>query len=329
MSIDPVWVLKYKGVNITSDLAPMVTSVRYTDKLHGEADEIDVTVQDRDGLWRGPWCPEPGDTMELWYGRNAPNSYAGLFELDEPEVSIGRGGDTMTMRGIAVPITKALRTEKSVEYEEKDVEAIVREIAGRNGLSVSGSFNATRWRTKRQRRMRDLEFIVALGEDTDHYVSVRGTEVQFNTVDDIDRAAPAATFSIHDRDFVSFTGRFETQDTYSGAKVSHLHDREKRTIEGEERDDRVKTGDTLRIVERVEDEAQAKLLARSRLHHKNRRRRNGSLTVVARDDLVAGSVIKFLPDFGEWAGRYVADSSAHTLTRGPYPTVLDLKEARA
>lgn len=323
------WQLLYRGINISSELASMVTQVTYTDKLDGEADEIEVTVEDHDGRWRGDWLPEPGDVMELWISRGGPMFYAGRFELDEPECEIGRGGDTLTMRGVAAPVTAALRTERTADYEDMTVEDIVNEVAGRNGLSVDGRFNPTRWRRKTQRRTRDLEFLVQLGEDTDHYVSVRGTQIQFWAVDAIDSAPPAAFFEVDHRDHNGFSGRFESSDTYSKAKATHLHDEEKRLIEVEISDDRVKTGDVLRIVERVEDEAQAELLARGRLHKQNRRRRNGTLTVAARPDLCAGCVVELGASHGRWAGRYVVDASSHTLTRGPYPTKLTLKEARA
>lgn len=329
MAKEAAWRLEYRGVDITGDLDPLTTSVSYTDKLHGEADEIEVAVQDRDGRWRGPWCPEPGDVMRLWYGwAGEPSIFAGTFELDEPEVSVGRGGDTMTIRGIAAPITKSLRTERSADYEDKSVEEIASEVAGRAGLKVSGTFNDTRWRIKRQRRMRDLEFLARLGEDTDHYVSVRGDEIQFHPVDAIDAAEPIEVFTIHHPDFVAFRGRFETKDTASKAEVTHLHDEEKRLVKAEIKDDRVRTGDVLRIVERVEDEAQAELLAKGRLHQTNRNRRNGTLTLVGRPTIVAGTVIALGLDLGKWAGRYAVDASKHTLTRGPYPTVLTLKEAR-
>ena len=329
MAKEAAWILTYRGVDITSDLDPMTTSVRYTDKLHGEADEIEVEVQDKDGLWRGPWCPEPGDVMQLWYGwAGTAGTFAGTFEMDEPEARVSRSGDTMSIRGIAAPITKALRTEKTAGYEDKSVSQIAAEVAGRNGLSITGSFNETTWRRKTQRRMRDLEFLVALGEDTDHYVSVRGSEVQFYKVDEIDGQAAVETFEVTHPDLVDWSGRFQTAETYSKADARHFHDEEKRLIEGEEPDSRVMTGDVLAIRERVENEGQAKLLARGRLHQKNRRRRNGSLTLVGRPDIVAGTVIALGGSFGKYAGRYTVDASTHTLTRGPYATDLKIMEAR-
>lgn len=323
------WTLIYRGVDISGDLAPMTTSIAYTDKLHGEADEIEVACEDAKGLWRGPWCPVTGDLMQLWYGRSVgAMMYAGEFELDEPEVTIGRGGDSMTIRGIAAPITAALRTEKTFVYENKTLQEIVGEVAGRNGLTVQGTINPTRWRRKTQRRQRDLEFLVELGEDTDHYVSVRGKTVIFTSVDAIDGLPPAGIFFPASPDHAGFTGRFQTVDTYTKAEARHFHDEDKRLIKGEEVDARVLTGDSLILVERAEDEAQAKMMAKGRLHQKNRKRRSGTLTLVGRPELVAGTVVE-LVDHGKWSGRYVVDASRHILTRGPYVTNLDLVEARA
>lgn len=326
--IRAAWTLLYRGVDITSDVDPMAISVTYTDKLHGEVDEIEVTVQDSDGRWRGPWCPEHGDVMQLWIGREGGALvYAGEFELDEPEIEVGRGGDTMTIRGLAAPITAPLRTEKTKEFEDKTAEDIFREVAGDAGLGVEGSFNETTFRRRTQTRMRPLEFLTELGEDTDHYVSVRGRTVQVHKVDDIDGAAPAATFRPDHRDFIRATLRFQSEGTFSEAKTTHLHEEEKRLVEGVETDERVKTGDTLRLVERADDEAQATLKAKGRLHQANRNRRSGRLELVGRADMVAGVTVD-LEGLGKFDGRYVVDSSSHSLTRGGYTTSLALKEAR-
>ena len=329
MTLKADWTLLYKGVDLSSEIRSMVTSVRYTDKLHGEADEIAVELEDHDGRWRGAWAPEEGDVMQLWYGwAGGPRVYAGRFEVDLPSCHIGRGGDTLSIGGQAAPVTKSLRTERTGEFEDRGPREIAGEIAGRNGLSVSGSFNETRWRRKTQRGTRDLEYLALMAEDTDHYMSVRGDEVVFAKVDDIDRQAPVLVLSVGSRDFVTFDGELESAGSYSSARTTHFHDEEKRLVEGEERDGRVKTGDTLRIVERAEDEAQAKLMARSRLHHANRHRKSGKLKLVGSPGVVAGTVVELLPDFGVWAGRYTVDQSDHELVRGPYPTTATLKQAR-
>ncbi|MDZ7822963.1 MAG: hypothetical protein U5K75_02255 [Ahrensia sp.] len=61
----PYFRLIYQGTDISGDMDPMTTAINYVDNLHGKADEIDVTVQDKDGRWKGSWKPEPGDTMDL------------------------------------------------------------------------------------------------------------------------------------------------------------------------------------------------------------------------------------------------------------------------
>ena len=117
----------------------MTTSISYTDHHHGEADEIDIEVQDKDGRWKGAWKPEPGDVMELTiYDGSGGILPCGEFELDEPEASGSRDGDVMTIRGLAAPITKKLRTENTKAFEKQTLQAIVTQVAGQNGLSLEG-----------------------------------------------------------------------------------------------------------------------------------------------------------------------------------------------
>jgi len=112
MSASP-WKLVYRGIDITTAIGHEVISVSYTDKKHGENDEIEVTVKDDTGKWRDSWCPEDGDTVELFIA-NRMGLYVpcGSFEIDEPGASLGRKGDTFSFKGVAAPITKSLRTKK-------------------------------------------------------------------------------------------------------------------------------------------------------------------------------------------------------------------------
>lgn len=53
----PVFQLSYGQRNITSDIAPYVLSVTYTDYLSGQSDELEVTLEDSDGRWINAWYP--------------------------------------------------------------------------------------------------------------------------------------------------------------------------------------------------------------------------------------------------------------------------------
>lgn len=327
----PYFALIYRGVDISSELDPMTTDVSYTDHHHGEVDEIDVTVQDKDGRWKGSWKPEAGDRMSLIiYDGLGGVLPCGEFELDEPDAQGDRGGDRMVMRGLAAPVTKDLRTQKTRAFEKQSLRAIVSRVAGAAGLSIEGDIENLQFERVTQRRERDLEFLTRLAEDTGHYFSVRGSRAVFTSFRSVDGRAAALTVShtmIGTR-LVSYALREQTHDTYSSAKVGYLDRDRKEPVTADEQDAKVKTGDVLKVSgERVESPANARALAKSRLHYANRKRRSGSIEMVGTVDLVAGVVIE-MADFGQYSGRYLVDKSTHTMTRGGYTSGAQLLEAR-
>jgi phage protein D len=86
----------------------------------------------------------------------------GTFEMDEPDAEGDRGGDRMTIRGLAAPIGKPLRTQKTRAFEKQSLRAIVGKVAGEAGLSLEGDIAALRFERVTQRRERDLEFLTRL-----------------------------------------------------------------------------------------------------------------------------------------------------------------------
>lgn len=331
MAPKPRFELWYQGTNISSEMDPQTTSITYTDAHHGKVDEIDVTVQDKDGRWKGAWKPEAGDKMELTIhdglGGVLP---CGVFEMDEPEASGARGGDTMTIRGLAAPITKPLRTEKTRPFEKQTLRQIVQQVGGDAGLSIEGDIEDQFFQRVTQRRERDLEFLTRLAEDTGHYFSVRGTRAIFTSIRSVDGQAAALT--IHHNQLgttlLDYRIRDQTAKTYSKAKVTAFDENKKEKIEAEEADGDVKTGDTLRIAgERVETVAQAKALAKSRLHFSNRKKRSGSITLVGNVRLLAGVIVDMV-DFGNYSGPLLVDSSSHTMAREGYTCSGELLSAK-
>lgn len=331
MSSKPRFELWYQGTDISSELDPETTSVTYTDHHHGKVDEIDVTVQDKEGKWKDAWKPEPGETMELvihdGIGGILP---CGTFEMDEPEVSGSREGDIMTIRGVAAPITKSLRTEKTRPFDKQTLRQIVQKVASEAGISIEGDIEDQRFERVTQRRERDLEFLTRLAEDTGHYFSARGNRAVFTSIRSVDGQAAALTISHKEygTTLTDYRIRDQTAKTYSKAKVTALDENQKEKIEAEEEDSDVKTGDTLRIAgERVETVAQAKALAKSRLHFMNRKKRSGSISYVGNVRLLAGVIVD-LTDFGKYSGPLLVDSSSHAMTREGYTSSAELLSAK-
>ncbi len=82
------FVLTYQQRNITRDISKHLLSLTYSDFLTGEADSLEVELEDTEGKWRDAWYPGHGDTLKLSIGwEGEPLRAVGSFEIDEVELN--------------------------------------------------------------------------------------------------------------------------------------------------------------------------------------------------------------------------------------------------
>jgi phage protein D len=324
---EPYVQLIINGVDVSSDLDPHVLDLTFTDNLHGTADELTVKLRDDQGLWRGPWRPEQGDIVVAGGGyRGGLFMPFGSFEVDIPNASGSRGNDVLEFKATSAFQSKSLKTKRPEGNENKTLKQIVGKVACRNGYGVSGDIEDIKWKYKNQRRERDLAFIRRLAEDTNHFVSLKDGKLVFFKRDEIEKRSPVRVFELTDGTTITdWSAQDNAHKTYSKAKVAYLDPDKKKLIEAEKNDIGVKTGDTLKIDERVESKGHAKKLAKSRLAKANEDKRTASLTVVGDPLLVAGQVVALGGTFGQYAGRYLIHVATHQFARASYTTQLEIK----
>lgn len=321
----PKFRLLYKGVDISAEIAPHLVSCTYVDKVHGEADEIEVEVQDKDGLWRGAWCPEHGDVVTLDIGYEpGPLTPCGEFEIDEPAANMGRGGDAFTFRGLSAPVSKALRTKKTKGFEMQSLKQIAQKVAGEHGLSLVGTPPDVSFERVTQRRERDLEFLSRMADQYGAYFSVRGKQLVFAKRDELHERRSVFAFRAGTDDYITAELKRASHETYSKAKVSYFEGNQKKHISVEVEDGKVTNGDTLRLDERVENEGQARARAKSELQKANLKKQTATIVLPGNPLVVAGQIVELDAGFGQWAGRYVVKSSRHHLTRSVYTANIEL-----
>ncbi len=322
---EPLFRLLYKGIDISSEIDPHLISCTYTDKVHGEADEIEVTTQDKDGLWRGPWCPDHGDQVALWIGyKPALLVPCGEFEIDEPNPKLGRDGDTFTFRGVSAPVSKALRTKKTKGYESQSLKQIAQKVAGEHGFAIVGTPPDVQFERITQRRERDLEFLSRMADSYGAYFTVRGNKLCFAKRGEVHERDPVFTFRADSDDYTTADLKRASHKTYSKSKVTYFEGNQKKLLKVEIEDKAVKNGDTLRLDERVENEGQARARAKSELEKENLKKQTGNIVLVGNPLLVAGQIIALDAGFGKWAGRYVVKQSRHHITRSGYTTNIEI-----
>jgi phage protein D len=328
----PVFKILYLGKDITKDISESLISVTYNDKLVGETDEIDITLEDTEALWRGPWYPKKKDRIKLQMGYDDLLVDCGEFEVDQIEMQ--GPPDVVSIRGLATWVTSAMRTRASTAHEGKTLKQIAEFIAAKHGYTVQGKIFTIRLERSTQNRETDLEYLKRISKEYGYVFSIRGTTLVFTSVYDLEAGKPV--YVIDRSDLIRYSIRDSNIGTYKEAAVKHHDPRKKevqsKTITAEKVDINKGSGvgqtesvDVLEIRSKTENPQQAEAKAKASLHAANSKQVEGNITVQGYPLLVAGNNFE-LTGMGVLSGKYHTLQSTHTITKGGgYVTDVSIK----
>jgi phage protein D len=318
--IKPTASVIYEGKDITADVFKYMLSLTYTDKVEGESDELEIQLEDAEGLWNGPWYPTKGDTLKVSLGyENTALVDCGTFEIDEIECS--GPPDTVSIRGLAAGIKKAVRSKNSKAYENQTLKQIAQAIASKHGFSVTGTIENIKFTRVTQNAEHDLSFLRRLSEEFGHTFSVREKQLVFTLMYDLEKGKTVV--AIDRTDLMSYSIKDKTSQSYRTAVVKYHNPTNKQVVEYKTSGHENAGGsyepetaeDELIIHTKAENLAQAQAKAKAALWRANSKQQEGSLTVPGTTLLLAGNNIE-LTGMGPLSGKYHIKESRHTLDRG-------------
>lgn len=317
----------YNGKNITDDILPFVIAFTYTDKCKGEADELELQMEDSAGLWRLDWYPVKGDTITARIFKGGQVLECGTFEVDEIEGSGSMEGDTFSIRALAAGIKKNFRTKNSFAHENKTLREIVNTVAAKHGLTIVGTIDDIRIGRKTQTHQSDLAFLQALSLEFGYTFSIRNNSLVFESIFELENRTAALTISRNE--IGSYSIKDKTSNTYKSASISFHNAKEKKLITHEvaESNEAFSTAksDTLKIQLRAENKQQAERMAKAALYRANSLQQEGSLEMEGNVFALAGNTCE-LVHVGMFSGKYFINQSAHSVSKdGGYTTSVDVK----
>lgn len=136
----PVFAIHLDGKNITQRLDNRLESLTLTDNRGGEADQLDLVLQDHDGRLE---IPPRGAVLHLalgWAGSELINK--GSYTIDEIEHS--GSPDKLTLRGRSAEISGGLNTKRERSFNGKTLGQIVTTIASQHKLTPRIAKSITR-----------------------------------------------------------------------------------------------------------------------------------------------------------------------------------------
>jgi hypothetical protein len=321
----PQWVLTYKGVNITTDISQMVTSITYLDRLDGASGVLEVALEDHEKKWQGPWQPVEGDQVNLMIGySDGPLLLCGDFQIDD--LSLDGPPDLFRLGCLATYITPAMRTANSAGYENQTLIQIATTIASKYGLTMvaAAGQQALVFSRVTQRQESDVAFLKRLARRHNYEFTIRGKQLVFYARQSLERSAPAAT--ITRSDLLRFEFRLKTHRVFKASQVSYFQPEAKKLVtKAVTETTSTPTGDTLKLVARCENGPQAALKAQSALHAANMLREHATFIAVGATAYTAGSTIA-ISGFGFNDGIYLIESARHRFERATgYTTELNMR----
>ncbi|MBE3586573.1 MAG: hypothetical protein IMW94_10575 [Thermoanaerobacter sp.] len=322
----------YENVDISADLQPHLLSWTYTDNLSGQADDLQITLEDRLQLWSGPWMPEKGATLKAKIiqenkkrdGTKEEVSL-GLFEIDEIETN--HPPSTVTIKAISIPESSSLRGEdKNRAWEKTKLSVVARDIAAGAGLKLFfDTEDNPEYDRVEQTEESDLAFLMRLCNNAGLCLKVSDAQIIIFDEQKYERQDPFTRIKKGEAYLKRYRFRETLSGLYKACRVEYHDARKKRTIKYTfSPPNPPKTGRVLVVNERVSSIKEAERLAKKRLRQENKNAVVASLTLLGDVRFLAGLTVR-LVGFGVFDGKYIITQAIHTQQNG-YETQLELRK---
>lgn len=329
--------VRFDGTDITKSILPYLLSITYTDNEEDETDDLQIKLQDRDGIWTESWLQDiisasaSGFPIGAVLKRQNWNNDGGDQTLDTGEFeldAVDSSGPpaTVTIKGTSLPYAAQIRqTKRSQAWEAYNLSGIANEMAGRNGMTcMYESASDPYYQRVEQYKVSDIAFLSQMCHDAG--ISLKATNKTLVLFDQASYEKKAAVKAIQKGDG-SYTryklGTGKADVLYGSCRVSYTDPVTKSVIEGTATDE--DGGDQcLEISAKVSSQGEAQALAAKRLRLHNKFSRSASFTMPLDLSLVAGVNIE-LSGWGGWDGKYTVKQAKHTVG-SPSTTQVELRK---
>jgi hypothetical protein len=181
----PDFRLTLAGRDLSPSIRPRLVSLTLSEKRGDEADQLEIVLDDSDGRLALP----PTDavlTLQLGWKQGAGVTPGlidkGSFKVDEVE---HKGTpDQVVIRAKSADFTSELKTRREKSWRNTTLGAVIREIAGRNGLQArcAASLASISLPAVVQSRESDMALLRRLGREHDAVATIKRGALIFNPI---------------------------------------------------------------------------------------------------------------------------------------------------
>ena len=316
----------YNGAAVTTQLMGKHSEFTYTDPASGEADSLDIALNDRDRQWITAWLPTPGDTITAAintynWEREGDNRIlrCGFFILDD--FNFTGWPVTGTLSGVSVPVDSSFReTKRTKNWENITIQEIGKEIAKRAGISLVWDVTGEPFTIKNveQSQQTDCDFYASLCKTYGLATKVYAQKIVVYDREEYKAKDPVA--KITEEEIGAWSWHKSLAGTYTGGEYTY-------TDPYTEAEIKVSVGTGARILKKsgkADSKADAERKIKAEVNSANHSATTLSVTITGRTDIVASMCITVV-GLGRFSGKYFVDkATSHLSGSGGYTMDLEL-----
>lgn len=321
------------GIDVTKYIAPDLKDFSFKDNAKGKADEVQLTLMDKDGRWQNEWFIEKGVevlaslTCLDWYEPGVNISLPmGRFTVDEPELS--GPPDIFRVKAVSAAKTSSLSEEARTRgWESYTLERIAREIAGRHGYTLMYDAPEIPFNRVDQRESSDLAFLNGLAGKYGINMKVHDKQMVLFGAKEWDAKTPRFVIPKKGSPYspTSYSFKKSAQGTAKAAEVSYHDPAKRETVKAEVPvQGTPPSGQSLTLNQRTENAAQAIALGKGALRSANEKEQTATMDFMGFPGLVAGITVR-CEGWGKFDGIYFVESAEHKIARA-YTTSAELRK---
>lgn len=322
------------GADISQEVSDSLLSFEYVDKAQGEADSMTITLNNSLLKWMGPWYPPEGATITAslvgvnWFKQGESVTLdCGQFEIDGTEFS-GKPHQAI-IKASSILVSKPLKMqEEARDWENTTLKAIAEEVAALANLELYYDVDQEIYYERiTQQRESYVGFLQRIATDAEVQIKVGGGKIILIESVKADAEPASITIDFNSKRLIKYKASSKPYTMYSGCTVSYWSEDGKHALQHTftipSPVQRI-----LKVEDRVENLAQAEVLARARLRAKNRAAVGLTLDCVGWPVLRGGVNVE-LTGFGAFNGVHQIDEAVHSYAPNsgqPYLTTIKTRK---
>ena len=229
MTPTPDFRITLDGKDLSPQIRPRLISLTITEKRGGDADQLDLVLDDSDGRLA---LPPEGAVLTVELGWKAGTGVAiglvdkGRFKVDGVEHS--GPPDAVVIKASAADFASSLTTRREQSWHATTIGAVVKAVAGRNKLEArcAPSLASVAVKAMSQERESDIAFLRRMGREHDAVATIKAGCLIFAPIGAGITATgkPLPGITIRRRDGDRHSYRVDKREA-AGKVVAEWHDR--------------------------------------------------------------------------------------------------------